>query len=293
MRRLCPLATAFTVASGIAIGTASFAGAVDHFEIEVYDGTANLPGSPGLELHLNSWLSGHRTGTPPELPLYGQVHATLEPSFGVTRCWELGAYLQMAFRDDGIIDWAGVKARSKFVFPPDWDPHWRLGANFELAYVPSTYEADRWSVELRPIVAWHDARWLVAVNPIFGVALDGSGGPSFEPALKAARTIGSVAFGFEYYGDLGAVDKVEPIQRQEHYLFEALDVFDVGAFELNAAVGEGLTSSSAGIVVKVIVGYEWESLSATPHEHSSTYPFNIAEGARVPKDDKKMAESVR
>jgi hypothetical protein len=282
MRRAYPLVTAAALASSIAVGTVSSARAVDHFEIEIYDGTANSPGSPGLELHLNSWLSGHRAGTPPELPLHGQVHATLEPSFGVTRCWELGAYLQMAFRDDGTVDWAGVKARSKFVVPPDWDPHWHLGANFELAYVPSAYEANSWSVEVRPIVSWHDPRWLVAANPIFGVALDGSGGPSFEPALKVARTFGPIAVGFEYYGDLGTVDNIEPIQRQEHYLFEALDVLDVSAFELNAAVGEGFTSTSAGIVVKAIVGYEWESPAAAPHEHSSIYPFKVARSARVP-----------
>jgi hypothetical protein len=258
--RTCPVVAAVVVASGVVAGQPSSARALDHFEIEVYDGTANSPGAPGLELHLNSWLTGHRTSIAPLLPLHGQSHATLEPSFGLTPWWELGAYLQMALRDDGIVDWSGVKARSKFVVPPDWDSHWRLGANLELSYIPPAYEEERWSVEVRPIVSWHDPRWLVAANPIFGLALDGSSGPSIEPALKVARTIGPIAVGLEYYGDLGTVDHIEPIQGQEHYLFEALDVFDVGAFELNAAVGEGLTLASAGIVIKVIVGYEWESL---------------------------------
>jgi hypothetical protein len=36
------------------------ASAVDPFEIQVYDGTANAPGVPGLELHLNNVSVGPR-----------------------------------------------------------------------------------------------------------------------------------------------------------------------------------------------------------------------------------------
>jgi hypothetical protein len=45
------------------------AAAVDEFEIQVYDGTANPPGVPGLELHVNRVLDGLKTAPPPELPL--------------------------------------------------------------------------------------------------------------------------------------------------------------------------------------------------------------------------------
>ena len=66
---------------------------------------------PGLELHLNDWATGNRAADPPEAPLHGQFHATLEPSLGVFPFWEIGAYLQGAVRtDDGVADWAGVKA---------------------------------------------------------------------------------------------------------------------------------------------------------------------------------------
>src|SRR5579872_6461056 len=100
----------------------------DPFEIQVYDGTANAPGVPGLELHLNDWATGNRDATPPEVPLHGQFHATLEPSLGLLPFWEIGAYLQGAVRtDDGVATFAGVKFRTKFVTPPGWDEHWRLG----------------------------------------------------------------------------------------------------------------------------------------------------------------------
>lgn len=234
----------------------------DPFEIQVYDGTANAPGVPGLELHVNDWATGRRVGDSSARPLHGQFHATLEPSLGVTPFWEVGAYLQSAVRtDDGVVDWAGVKLRSKFVTPPGWSSRWRLGLNLELAYVPSPYDPNRWGAEMRPIVSWQDAEWLFAFNPILDQPLAGSdaaNGPSFEPALKVARTVGTVAVGLEYYGTLGPLVSPLPWREQDHLLFEAIDVVGVERLELNAAIGEGLTPSSAGIVAKFIVGIEFE-----------------------------------
>lgn len=242
--------------------------AADPFEIQVYDGTANEVGAPGLELHLNDWVSGHRDASGPEAPLHGQFHATLEPSMGVMPFWELGAYFQMAVRtDDGVVDWAGIKLRSKFVTPAQWGAHWRFGINIELAYLPEVYDRDRWGSEVRPIVAWHDDDWLFALNPILGQSLAGSGaagGPSFEPAAKAARILGPIAIGLEYYASLGLLQSPLPLPQEQHYVYEALDVLGAGRFELNLGVGEGLTPASAGIVVKAIVGYRLDPLTASP-----------------------------
>jgi hypothetical protein len=235
----------------------------DPFEIQVYDGTANPAGVPGLELHLNDWATGHRDATAPEAPLHGQFHATLEPSFGVASFWELGAYFQTAVRtDEGRVDWAGAKVRSKFVTPPGYDAHWRLGVNLEVSYLPGAYDRDRWGSEVRPIVAWQNAAWLFVVNPILGQSLAGAGasdGPSFEPAAKIARALGPVALGFEYYGSLGPLASPLPWREEHHYLFEVVDLLGLSRVELNAGLGEGLTAASAGIVVKMILGYTWES----------------------------------
>jgi hypothetical protein len=235
----------------------------DPFEIEVYDATANAPGVPGLELHLNDWATGNRAATPPEAPLHGQFHATLEPSLGLTPFWELGAYLQGAVRDDdGVVDWAGGKLRSKFVTPSSWDAHWRLGLNLEVSYLPPAYDHDRWGSEVRPIVAWQDRNWLFAFNPILDQPLfgaDASQGPSFQPALKVARTIGPVAVGFEYYATLGPLSAILPWRDEEQQLFEVVDVLSIEHLELNLGVGEGLTQASEGVVMKAIVGYEFDS----------------------------------
>jgi hypothetical protein len=52
--------------------------ASDAFEIQVYDATANAPGVPEIELHLNRFAPGCYSSDPPELPLHGQAHATFE-----------------------------------------------------------------------------------------------------------------------------------------------------------------------------------------------------------------------
>lgn len=264
MRRAIPVPS-LALAVLLVAGPAS---AGDPFEIQVYDGTANAPGVPGLELHVNDWATGNRDAIPPEAPLHGQFHATLEPSLGLTSFWELGAYLQGAVRTDaGVVEWAGVKLRSKFVTPPTFDAHWRLGVNLEVSYLPAAYDHDRWGSEVRPIVAWYDPDWLFAFNPIVDQPLagaDASEGPSFQPALKAARTVGPVALGLEYYATLGPFSGFLPWSQEQHQIFECVDVLSLDRIELNACVGEGLTQESEGVVLKTILGYSFEAAPATP-----------------------------
>jgi hypothetical protein len=54
--------------------------------------------------------------------------------------------------------------------------------------------------------------------------------------------------GFEYYGDVDA---------RAHYLFQVVNV-ETRSIEINAGVGEGLTSGSNGLVAKLILGYRCE-----------------------------------
>ena len=251
--------------------TSGRASAVDPFEIQVYDGTANSPGVPGIELHVNRVFDGLRTAAAPELPQHHQSHFTLEPSLGVLPFLELGAYLQTALNADGSFDYAGTKLRAKLVTPPGWHEHLRLGLNTELSLLPERYDRNRWGGELRPIVAWENERWLFAVNPIVGVPLgppDVHDGPTFEPAAMAKVKVEDVAaFGLEYYASIGAIASPSPISDQEHYLYEVVDLLAVKHFELNAGVGEGLTSASNGFVVKMILGYTWERAATTAPAH--------------------------
>jgi hypothetical protein len=232
--------------------------AVDAFEIQVYDGTANDPGQAGLELHLNHVAKGLREAEPPEEPTHRQTHATFEPSFGVTKNWELGGYFQTALLRDGTFAYAGAKLRSKLVTSPSFHPHVRLGLNVELARIPQRFEIDRWGTELRPIAAWENDEWLFAVNPILSFALAGkdAGSPSFEPAAAAYKKVrGLVSFGVEYYGSLGKPWDPSPRSEQLHYLYGVGNLIAFDAWELNVGVGGGLTAASNGLVLKAIVGH--------------------------------------
>jgi hypothetical protein len=263
LRRSCAVSAAL-----LALFFVRRARATDPFEIQVYDGTANAPGEPGLELHLNHVFAGLKTADAPELPQNHQSHMTLEPSLGLLPFWELGGYFQTALRADGTFDYAGVKLRNKFVTPEGWHPHARLGVNLEVSLLPEHYDRSRWGGEIRPIAAWEDERWLFAVNPIVDLSFASPGasdGPSFEPALMAKVKVGGkVAFGVEYYASFGPIAKPDVWSAQEHYVYEAFDLLAVPHFELNAGVGEGLTSGSNGFVAKLILGYTWERAPAPP-----------------------------
>jgi hypothetical protein len=236
--------------------------AVDPFEIEVYDGTANQPGMPGVELHANSVASGLHTSVGPELPANHQSHFTLEPSLGLLSWWEIGGYLQTALRADGAFDYAGTKLRSKFVTPPSFSDRVRFGANLEVSLLPQHYDRNRWGMELRPIAAYEDEHWLLAFNPIVDLALAGPDyhrGPWFQPAAMAVfKLIQFASVGVEYYGNLGPFSGFASGREQEHYIYEVFNLLAVSHIELNAGIGEGLTAGSNPLTIKMIVGYSWE-----------------------------------
>jgi hypothetical protein len=233
--------------------------AVDAFEIQVYDGTADPPGVPGIEAHINGVPDGRTTATPPELPPDGQFHLTFEPSLGMTPIWEIGGYLQTALLPDGDFRFAGVKLRSKLIVPSGLlPPNLRLGCNFEVSYLPVAFERERWGGEIRPIIAWEDARWSFAVNPIVDLSFTG-GAPDLEPAAMALIKVRQVvSVGFEYYAALGPLTSPSPFGAQQHTLFEVVNLLAVRDFELNVGVGEGLTAASNAVTLKAIVGYAFE-----------------------------------
>ena len=277
MRRCCHRFRLVAAPLAASVGLAARpAHAIDAFEIQVYDGTANRTGAPGLELHVDHVLSGAKTAAPPELPSDHRTTFTLEPSYGLFDFWELGAYVQTALRSDGAFDYAGLKLRSKFVTPPGWHDPWRLGVNFEFSVLPRSYDRDRYGGELRPIAAWEDQHWLFAVNPIVDLSFEGEGwsrGPAFEPCVMAKRKLGPVAVGFEYYSGLGPIARPRAWSGQDEYVYETIDLISLPLVELNFGIGEGLSAASDGLVAKLNVGYVWESPAAAS-------PSTLATSAR-------------
>lgn len=239
----------------------SAARAVDPFEIQVYDANVDEPKTAGIELHVNSVVSGRRDAVPPELPAHHQTHFTFEPSLGISDWWELGGYLQTTLRGDGSFDYAGVKLRSKFVLPRPWLGGLRFGVNLEVSRLPQTYDPARWGGELRPIatVTVAGERLFLGVNPILDFGLSGPEArqaPAFEPAATALYVFRGVAsVGLEYYANLGPFGRWLPGGEQEHYLFQVLNILKWQRWEFNGGVGEGLTHGSNPFVVKAILGF--------------------------------------
>jgi len=253
-----------TPALALLLLLASRAGALDRFEIQVYEAEIGDPGQLALELHANYTLRGARAAAyPGEVPPDRVLRLTLEPAVGVTRWLELGGYLQTMAAPGRGYDVVGWKLRAKLVAPRGQEARLFYGLNVEVGRVARSVGEQGWANEFRPIVGWADGTWLLAVNPIFGYALSGPDRfrVDLEPAAKATwNTERGFAIGVEWYAELGFLDALLSVARQPHYLLAVLDLAEArgrekGPWELNVAVGGGVGSAAdQQLLVKAIVG---------------------------------------
>ena len=225
-------------------------------EIQVYTDDVEKPGEFGTELHVNMTPKGR---TAPDYP--GEVvtnrglRVTPEISYGIARDWDGGIYLPLVRSGEGTYYFAGPKLRLKWLplRPPEGEAGWFAGVNGELAFVQYRFEEARRTAELRPIIGWRNADWLVSFNPIIETNLAGpqKGVLTFSPAAKLARSIGHErAVGVEYYADMGRLSHFSPQSQQSHQLFVVLDTKD-----LNFGIGRGLNGASDRWTVKAIFSF--------------------------------------
>jgi hypothetical protein len=226
-------------------------------EIQVYADDINAPGQFHLELHVNTTPSGRST---PEYqgeitPAHG-IRLTPEFSYGLTRDLEAGLYIPTERASGGSLYVAGAKLRAKWL--PIHAPRGGgafAGLNVELSQVAARFELDRRSMEVRPMLGWHDPAWLIAFNPTLDFALAGpdkSQPPDFAPSLKVARTVTDwAALGLEYYSDLGQVTDISPYGQQTRTLYVAVDV-DRPPWVFNFGIGRGFGEQSDAWTIKMI-----------------------------------------
>src|ERR1700728_3804727 len=72
---------------------ASFAGAQDNYEIQVYGSETVAPRSTMVEIHSNFTVDGSKTVVDGMLPTNHAEHETLEITHGVTDWFEVGFYI--------------------------------------------------------------------------------------------------------------------------------------------------------------------------------------------------------
>ena len=242
----------------VCLAVARPAAALDGFEIQVYDGQANAPWDTSLEVHLNHTLDRHLPPQWEEQAQRGHItHATFEFALGIAPFWELGVYLQAAMPVQPTVEpaFGGAKLRSKFVLPHHLAGPWRLGANFEAAWIPERFDSGSWGGEVRPILGYKSSRWMAIVNPIIEVNFDAPSQSTLAPAVKVAHVLWHAwALGAEYYGGAAPTHAPGDLRLREQYVFVAADLWD-RPLELNLAVGHGLTASAQTWVIKGIVGF--------------------------------------
>ena len=59
----------------------------------------------------------------------------------------------------------------------------------------------------------------------------------------------------EYYGDMGPIQPLQSLQKQQHFIVPALNLHFLPQLELNLGLGVGLTNSSDGVFIESIVGW--------------------------------------
>lgn len=225
-------------------------------EIQVYDDSINRPGEWGLELHVNSTPSGiSHQDYPGEITNVHGLRSTPEISYGLTDVLEAGLYLPVVHQADNATEFAGPRARLKWI--PQRAPEGGVfyGLNVEVSAVKPQYEITQNAVEFRPILGLRTEQWLLVGNPVLDFPLR-SGyhrlEPYFDPSFKIGRTLQEgLSAGVEYYSELGRFSQLYPLARQSNVLFLVMDV-DRKPWVFNLGIGRGLTQAADGWTIKSI-----------------------------------------
>jgi hypothetical protein len=225
-------------------------------EIQVYNAEIADVGQFTVQQHFNYTFIGR---TQPDFPggliPNHALNATPEFAWGITEWFELGLYIPWAIdaRDRFLSNW--FKLRTLFVTPNADKKNFFYGLNFEYDYTSRPFSQTLFAMEIRPIIGWRNPQWEFIVNPIVDLGFGRFGDIDFVPAARLARTLSKdLAFGVEYYTDLGRPGSFLPFEQQSHQLFGVVD-FKVGDVDVDFGLGYGLTPGSDRLVAKTILSY--------------------------------------
>jgi hypothetical protein len=236
----------------------SGAQAQGNYEVQVYGAGLVPRANTMVEFHTNFTPRGPLVVDPAVQPDEHALHETLEVTHGFTDWLEVGGYLFMSGRSGDGWQWVGDHIRPRLSVPERW--RWPVGVSLsqEFGYQRSNFSQDTWTWEIRPIVDMELDRVYWAVNFAFGRSFRGPGsGQGFDcsPSAKVSVKIDKrVDAGLEYYGGLGFLRHLDPLESQTHQVFPTVDLNFGPDWEFNAGVGIGLTDATSRWFVKVIVG---------------------------------------
>lgn len=230
-------------------------------EIQVYTEDMNDPGEFGLELHLNYVIEGAKTpGYEGESPSHHMLQTTPEFSYGISKNWEAGMYVPVAYEENGNLYGNGLRLRMKYMVTPAPGSALFMGFNTEIGYSNKRVSESEWGVELRPIIGVRTEKWLLSFNPILNMDLspDFSHRAQFEPALKVSRILmEGLHAGLEYYGEYGYTNDILPASQRVNYLYAAVDI-EKRDFDINFGIGWGDSNAPDSLIVKAIIAYPFK-----------------------------------
>jgi len=237
---------------------ASYAWAIDLYEIQIYSTETAPLHKLTLELHSNSVL--HAVGRLAKDSLRPhEVHETLEATYGLWSNVEIGQYLATAKFIDGRYGYAGSRTKIHFGIgdPETWSL--AFGGNIELAYMRRQAEDNPLTLEFRPILAKTFGKLSIVADFAFEKPLRGPGaheGVTFAPSgLISYDLLPWITPAVEYYGDMGPVMHLPAASHQQHFVVPAVNLNLSPQLEFNIGVGIGTTKASRGTFLKSIIGW--------------------------------------
>lgn len=224
-------------------------------EIQVYTEEMNDPGKFGLEQHVNYTIKGQQTPDyPGQMAAHHVTQLTPEFSYGITKNLEAGFYVPFSIAPSGTSYLNGLRLRLKYIEPRQHDENLFYGLNVELGRASLRTSDSISGLELRPIIGYRDAMWLVSFNPILniGLAANVSHQAQFEPALKLTHHVTEeVRGGIEYYGTYGSLSHLLTANQRGHTVYAVFDA-ETRGFDINFGIGRGFVNAGDKWVVKTI-----------------------------------------
>jgi hypothetical protein len=227
-------------------------------EIQVYDASIAKSGIFNLTWHNNYTFSGRKTpdfagGIVPDHAWNGVT----EWAYGVADWFEAGLYAPLyTISSSGNLKFAGTKLRALFVVPDADSRDFFYGINFEFSYNSTSWDAKRFTSEIRPIIGWRIGPFDIIVNPILDSSYEGLSRLDFAPATRVAyHASDKFAVALEEYDDFGPLRRFFSGNEQSHQLFVVAD-YDTGEFSIEPGIGFGLTRASDNLVLKLILSHD-------------------------------------
>jgi hypothetical protein len=229
-----------------------------NYEVQVYPGDTQEPGTTMIELHSNFTVQGSKGITDGVLGTNHQLHETVEITRALNNWSELGFYIFTSAQSGQGWQWVGDHIRPRVRIPEEWK--WPVGVSLslEFGYQRYRFSPDTWTLEIRPIIDKQIGRWYLSFNPTLDRAFHGpsvSSGLVFSPNFKAGFDFTKkIQGGLEYYGSLGPIGSFDPLRDQQQQIVPAIDLNLSPNWEFNFGVGVGVTQATDHLLIKMILG---------------------------------------